>query len=153
MREEEEFFHREIKERDEDGCEQFGIEITIRSKQILREEIHQPLREQHADEADDSEDKELRALAVGEFAVGEDPLDTQQIGDDESDRIAAESADEVMGMADTRNEPQETEIRHESDASGEPVADKLQKEIARRGLKMGYDGLRFHNGCKDSAFF
>ena len=153
MREEKEFFHREIKERDEDGREQFGIEITVCSKQVLREEVHQPLREQQADEADDSEDKELRALAAGEFAVGEDPLDTQEIGDDQSDRIAAESADEVMGMADTRDEPQETEIRHESDASGEPVADKLQKEIARRGLKMGYNGLRFHNGCKDSAFF
>ena len=153
LREEEEFFHREVKERDEDGGEHFGIEITVYSKQVLREEVHQPLRKEQADEADDSKDKKLRALTVREFAVGEDPCDTQQIGDDESGGIAAESAKEIVGMADTRHEPQQTEIHHESDASGEPVANELQEDAARGLFEMVDNRLQFHIGCKDSAFF
>jgi len=153
LREEEEFFHREVKEGDEDGSEQFGVEITVYSEQVLREEIHEELGEQQADEADKGEDKKLRALTVREFAVGEDPGDTQQIGNDKSDGIAAECAEEIVGMADTRHEPQKTKIHHESDASGEPVANELQEDTARGLFEMVYDRLRFHIGCKDSAFF
>lgn len=153
LREEEEFFHREVKERDEDGGEHFGIEITVYSKQVLREEVHQPLRKQQADEADDSKDKKLRALTVREFAVGEDPCDTQQIGDDESGGIAAESAKEIVGMTNTGHKPQETEIHHESDSAGEPVANELPEDAARGLFEMVDNRLQFHIGCKDSAFF